>query len=247
LKLFDSHFHIINTAFPLTPNHGFLPTEFTVEDYQTKLAAEELAGGAVVSGSFQGFDQQYLIDALNKLGPGYCGVANIPGDCSEKELNLLDAAGVRAVRFNLVRGGSAGIKDMEFLSKKLFQEFGWHSELYLDSTDIPDLLSVLKRLEAFSIDHLGLSSSGLSNLYQLVDMGAQVKATGFGRLDFDPVPVMQQIMKVNPGALMFGTDLPSTRAKVAFTFKDLDLIKENFSLKHQQMILYQNAFDWYHK
>ena len=224
-----------------------MPPEFTVEDYQAKLTTEELAGGAVVSGSFQAFDQQYLIDALNKLGPRYCGVANIPEDCSEEGLNLLDAAGVRAVRFNLVRGGSAGIKDMESLSIKLFREFGWHSELYIDSADIPELLPVLKRLEAFSIDHLGLSSSGLSNLYQLVDLGVRVKATGFGRLDFDPVPVMRTIMEINPESLMFGTDLPSTRAKFAFSMKDLDLIKENFSLKHQEMILYQNALDWYHK
>jgi len=46
---------------------------------------------------------------------------------------------------------------------------------------------------------------------------------------------------------MFGTDLPSTRAKIPFTIGDLDLIRTNFSDSDQHKILYQNAFEWYNK
>ena len=35
-------------------------------------------GGAVVSGSFQGFDQSYLLDALDQLGPSFVGVTQLP-------------------------------------------------------------------------------------------------------------------------------------------------------------------------
>ena len=62
--------------------------------------------GAVISGSFQAFDQDYLVDALSRLGPAYVGVTQLPAAASDEELKELDSAGVRAVRFNLKRGGS---------------------------------------------------------------------------------------------------------------------------------------------
>jgi len=68
-KIFDSHFHIIDKRFPLVPNEGYLPDEFSCEDYLGRTKSFHLAGGAIVSGSFQAFDQTYLMDALQKLGP----------------------------------------------------------------------------------------------------------------------------------------------------------------------------------
>ena len=38
----------------------------------------DVAGGAVVSGSFQAYDQTYLVDALQRLGDGFVGVAKVP-------------------------------------------------------------------------------------------------------------------------------------------------------------------------
>jgi len=63
-KIFDSHFHIIDRRFPLIPNEGYVPDEFSCEDYLARAKSFPLAGGAIVSGSFQAFDQTYLIDAL---------------------------------------------------------------------------------------------------------------------------------------------------------------------------------------
>lgn len=245
MKIFDAHFHIIDPTHPLVSNNRYIPPAFTAENYLDRLKNLRLAGGAVVSGSFQAFDQEYLLDALQTLGDGYCGVANIPYDLSETKLKRLDKAGVRAVRFNLVRGGSANVKYLEYLSTKLNREFGWHTELYLNGRDIPELLPILNQLPAFSIDHLGLSKSGLPHLYRCVEFGARVKATGFGRVDFDPLPVMKKIMEINPAALLFGTDLPSTRAKVPFSEGDIDLILQNFGVRESERILYENAVNWY--
>ncbi len=36
MKIFDSHFHIINPDYPLIENNGFLPHKFTIEDYREK-------------------------------------------------------------------------------------------------------------------------------------------------------------------------------------------------------------------
>ena len=52
VRIFDSHFHVIDPRFPLTPNHGYLPDAFTVEEYKERTADLPIVGGAVVSGSF---------------------------------------------------------------------------------------------------------------------------------------------------------------------------------------------------
>ena len=56
-------------------------------------------------------------------------------------------------------------------------------------------------------------------MYQLAEAGCRVKATGFGRVDFDPLPVLKKLHAINETCLLFGTDLPSTRAKVPFSEK----------------------------
>ena len=67
LRVFDAHFHIIDSAFPLTANHGYLPGDYSCDDYLSRMQRYDLVGGAVVSGSFQGFDQGYLLAALARL------------------------------------------------------------------------------------------------------------------------------------------------------------------------------------
>lgn len=74
MNVFDAHFHIIDPRFPLVPNNGYLPDPFTAVDYRERAETLGVTGGAVVSGSFQAFDQEYLKHALTQLGPGYVGV-----------------------------------------------------------------------------------------------------------------------------------------------------------------------------
>ncbi len=247
MKIFDAHFHIINPNFPLVENNGYLPPDFTVKNYKEKTEGYGISGGAIVSGSFQKFDQNYLLDALKVFGENYFGVANIPITMESKELEKLNQSNIRAVRFNLKRGGSERLKNLVKLSNKLFDTYGWHTELYVDSKNLKELKTILGQIPIFSIDHLGLSKDGLNDLYYWADKGVKIKATGFGRLDFNPITAMKKIYSINPDALMFGTDLPSTRAKTPFSFEHLQRIKDNFSDEAQKKIVYQNALKWYSK
>ena len=72
--VFDCHFHVVDPRFPLIPNDGYLPDAFDVQDYVRATTELEVTGGAVVSGSFQGFDQSYLLASLASSVPGYVGV-----------------------------------------------------------------------------------------------------------------------------------------------------------------------------
>ena len=85
-KVFDSHFHIIDKRFPLRPNQGYLPGNFSAIDYLKSTHDYDIAGGAIVSGSFQQFDQTYLLSALEELGPNFVGVTQLPASVTDDEL-----------------------------------------------------------------------------------------------------------------------------------------------------------------
>src|SRR5699024_3583533 len=114
---------------------------------------------------------------------------------------------------------------LDYFARRVYDLVGWHSELYIDSKELPAIRSTIEKLPAVSLDHLGLSGDGLTDVLKLVDKGVRVKATGFGRVELNIEHALRSIHRVNPDALMFGTDLPSTRAKRPFEYADVELIQ----------------------
>jgi predicted TIM-barrel fold metal-dependent hydrolase len=225
VAVFDAHFHIIDPRFPLVANQGYVPDPFTVDDYR---AAIDVAGGAVVAGSFQrGTD--HLVAALGRLGPGFVGVVELER-AADEEILALDRAGVRAVRFNLHRGGSL---DLE-LALRVHELAGWHAEVYADGATLAAHEDRLRELPRLSVDHLGLDAEALPVLQRL---GCMVKATGFGRVELD---VEATLRALDPDRLMFGTDLPGTRARRPYDSADLELVA---SIAPQALA--ENALTWY--
>ncbi len=244
-RVFDAHLHIIDPAFPLTPNQGYLPDPFTVDDYLKRTRRLGVAGGAVVSGSFQAFDQGYLVAALKRLGPGFVGVTQLPSSASDAVILRLDALGVRGLRFNLRRGGSESLDQLQTMARRVFDLAGWHIELYADAVVLDELAATLEALQAVSIDHLGLSGAGLPALLRLAERGVRVKACGFGRVDFPLAYALRAIHAANPAALMFGSDLPSTRAPRPFLDSDIGLIVDALGEEGARRVLWDNARAFY--
>ncbi|KAA8890149.1 amidohydrolase family protein [Nocardia colli] len=221
--MFDAHLHIFDPRFPRFENEGYLPGPFTIADYRKRMSRFEVGGGAVVSGSFQGTDQTYLRAALAELGEGWVGVTRLDLDATDDEIIELDRIGVRGLRFNLKRA-AADITGMTLQALRAHELVGWHVEVYIDGQMLASLQPVISKLPVFCIDHLGMSDEGLPYLLDLVDRGARVKATGFGRVAMSVPDTLRRIHAVNPEALMFGTDLPGTRAGRPFQDSDVDLI-----------------------
>ncbi|MFJ7666373.1 amidohydrolase family protein [Lysinibacillus sp. NPDC097195] len=247
MNIFDAHFHIIDFNYPITENQGYVPPSYIVEDYQKETTNYNIVGGAIVSGSFQAFDQNYLINALEKMGSAFCGVTQLPFSVTDNDILDLHEKGVRALRFNVKRGGSEDLSKLDYFARRVFDLTGWHSELYIDAKDLPEIASTIASLPAISIDHLGLSEEGLPHLLQLVEKGVRVKATGFGRVSLDVENALTSIYAINPNALMFGTDLPSTRAKRPFAYSDIECIQQLFDTAAAERILFKNALNWYFK
>lgn len=245
VTLFDSHFHIIDPRFPLVESQGFIPQAFTCDDYRKRTEHFTMVGGAIVSGSFQAFDQTHLLHALATLGPKYVGVTQLPATVSDGEIIRLSKQGVRAIRFNVQRGGSADISSLDHFSKRVYELAGWHTELYIDSKALVEISQVIRSLPAVSIDHLGLSRDGFSTLVSLVERGVRVKAAGFGRVDLDVEEAIRILSSANPHCLMFGTDLPSTRARRPFEDSDINIICDTLDDELAQKVMYRNGLEWY--
>jgi predicted TIM-barrel fold metal-dependent hydrolase len=245
LPIFDSHLHIIDARFPLQANNGYLPDTFSATDYRARTDHLKIVGGAIVSGSFQGFDQSYLRAALAELGDSFVGVTQLPPETSDDEIIELNNDGVRALRFNLKRGGSTDVADLDTFARRVHELVGWHVELYIDSRELADIESTLAALPSVSVDHLGLRKEGLPTLLRLVERGVRIKATGFSRVDFDVAPTLRAINSANPEALMFGTDLPSTRAPTPYADRDLQLLIDTLGEARCADVLCRNAMQFY--
>ena len=90
-----------------------------------------------------------------------------------------------------------------------------------------------------------MSEAGQPVLLDLVAAGCKVKATGFGRLKFDVPKTLEAIAKKNPNALVFGTDIPSTRAPRPFEPSDIDLVERVLGHELAQKAFWDNPLALY--
>jgi len=222
--LFDAHLHIADPRFAPVPNAGYVPPPFAPDAYRAAVAGLGVVGGAVVAGSFQSTDPAWLRDALDALGPAFVGVtrAGETEPVTDATIAALDRAGVRAVRLTLHRG--AGLRDAARLARQVWDAAGWHVEVYADGAALAAAEPVLATMPRVVVDHLGLTPDALPVLRRLLAVGGAVKATGFGRLAFDPAPVVADL--ATHGTVVVGTDLPSTRAPRPFQPADLAAIAD---------------------
>ena len=244
-RLFDSHCHIIDHRFPIVANQGYTPPHFPLEDYLAQAKPLGVVAGAVVSGSFQANDQTYLMDILPKLGPAWVGVTQIPNDYPDAEIVKLGKLGVRAVRFNVFRGRIDSVDDIVALATRAHSVAGWHSEIYADAAALAPHVDKLSKLPQLCIDHLGMTEAGVPVLLDLVAAGCKVKATGFGRVKIDVPKTLEAIARKNPNALVFGTDIPSTRAARPFEAADIDLVERVLGRELAQKAFWDNPLALY--
>jgi predicted TIM-barrel fold metal-dependent hydrolase len=225
-RIFDAHCHIIDHKFPIIENQGYTPPHFPMTDYLAATKPLGVQAGAVVSGSFQGFDQTYLEDLLPKLGKGWVGVTQVPNTIADDEIARLSKLGVRALRFNMFRGRIDTVDDLMSMAKRAHAAGKWHAEIYADAAALKPHVDKLAQLPQIVIDHLGMTEAGLPVVLDLVSAGAKIKATGFGRAKLNIPSALERIAAKNPNALVFGTDIPSTRAERPFQPADIDLVEK---------------------
>jgi len=244
-KVFDSHCHIIDPRYPIIENQGYIPPPYTLNDYRQQTVPLGVSSGAIVSGSFHGFDQSYLKATLAILGPQWVGVTQVPNSITDQEVLELTNLRVRALRFNIFRGRVDSVDEIVSFANRVHQVGNWHAEIYADAAALAPHVAKLSKLPKIVIDHLGMTEKGLPVLLDLVDAGACVKATGFGRVNMNVPKMLEAVARRSPNALVFGTDLPSTRAKRPFDVSDITLIKDVLGKSLSDLVFWNNPRNLY--
>jgi predicted TIM-barrel fold metal-dependent hydrolase len=244
-QIFDAHCHIIDKRYPIIENQGYTPPSFTLVDYREQTEPLGITSGAIVSGSFHGNDQSYLRALLPQMGPRWVGITQVPQNVSDSEIASLASIRVRGLRFNIFRGRIDSVDDIVALANRAYSVGQWHAEIYADAAALRPHVAKLSKLPQIVIDHMGMTEQGLPVILDLVDAGAKIKVTGFGRVNMNVAKALEIISARNQNALMFGTDLPSTRAKRPFEPADIQLVRNVLGATVSEKVLWSNAVGLY--
>ena len=220
----DCHAHVIGAAgrYPLVPERTYTPEPATPESYLAMHDALGIERGVLVQVSVHGSDNRLLVETLRSYPQRLRGVAVVPPDVSDAELEALVNAGVRGLRLNVMFGGGIGFEALETLAARA-APLGLHLELLMDAGMLPRLAPRLSRIDVpFVVDHMGLrpTSAGLQDqgfqalLGLLADARAWVKLAGCYRTssaggDYrDTLPFAHALVERAPGRLVWGSDWP---------------------------------------
>ena len=148
----DCHAHVFGAKekYGWAGDRLYTPPPVFLKDYIAMLDALGSARGVIVQTGVHGTNNNVLVDAIAQSKGRLRGIALIPADISDNELDRLNAAGVRGFRANLVAGTGVQFD----ASRKLASR--WHVQYLLDIEKFPDLDRVLGDFPVeCMIDHMG--------------------------------------------------------------------------------------------
>ena len=101
----DAHCHVFGPSeqFPYAATRKYTPCDAGKEQLFALRDHLGFSRNVIVQASCHGRDNSALVDALRDAGERARGVAVVGPDVTDAELADMDAAGVRAVRFNFVK------------------------------------------------------------------------------------------------------------------------------------------------
>lgn len=225
----DTHVHVFEDRYPLSPARGYNPPESTLADLihlHAKLGVERVV---FTQPSPYGTDNSAIIDGATALNAETSDrarmVVAVKADVTEDEIAEFHRLGARGVRLNTDNKGGMpiGFDEIPDLEAKL-RPFGWHIEWLFPGKDILDLMPVFrKHTVPMSIAHFayqpataGIGAQGFQSLLELVREGnTWVKISGANRVsetDLPPyndvLPMARALIEAGPDRIMWGTDWP---------------------------------------
>ena len=203
----DSHFHVFGPAdkYSYGTDIRYKPPYEPVERYLKLARRLGLVRYVFVQPSAYGFDNSCMLDAMRELDPSIRrGIIDLDENrTSDRELDELDAVGVRGIRVNIspIRKPEAGLADSMrpriARLAKICVELGWHLDFLTPGWLVGELMPTLYELPVeFSVAHMGLfpakdglDQSGFQAFLDLVGDGSArcfVKLTGIYRFSTTP-------------------------------------------------------------
>ncbi len=229
----DCHAHVFGPGdhYPFIPHGLYTPADALPTDYRHMLDALGVERGVLVQPSIYGTNNEAMLDAMAKDPERLRGIAVLPYDTGEAEIERLHALGVRGVRCNIVdlkfNKGVLPLDRLKGLAARI-KGFGWHVEFLMHVNEFPDLD---RQLADFPVDvvfgHLGyvptsegFGADGFEGMLRLARDGkAWVKLTAPYRLTLSEMPypdvnaTAQMLVEQVPERLIWGSDWPHTFIK----------------------------------
>jgi 2-pyrone-4,6-dicarboxylate lactonase len=223
----DAHCHVFGPAatFAYAPERKYTPCDapkealFELRDF---LGFER---NVIVQASCHGRDNAALVDALGAANGRAKGVAVVRPDIGDDELAALDAAGVRAVRFNFVkRLVDATPRENYLRIADKIAPLGWHIVVYFEAPDLESLTPFITSLPGtIVVDHMGrpdiakgVEHTDFGRFVQLLadhdniwsKVSCPERLTVAGPPYDDVVPFARTLVERFPDRVLWGTDWP---------------------------------------
>jgi predicted TIM-barrel fold metal-dependent hydrolase len=173
----DVHNHIVGPLpkYPMAASRTYTPPEASVAQLRALRTQLGVARNVIVQPSFYGFDNSCLVDALADLGTSARGIAVVPVDVTDAELQRLASRGVTGVRLNLSTFGIHDPKVAADAANALARRFvplGWHIQINTELPIIEGLAPLIADIKVPVVfDHVGNADAALG-----------VNQKGFGAL-----------------------------------------------------------------
>lgn len=228
----DAHCHVFGpeAKFPYAPERKYTPCDAGKEQLFALRDHLGFSRNVIVQASCHGKNNDALVDALKTAGELARGVAFVGKDVSVDELKTMDAAGVRAVRFNFVKRlvDSTPWEDFLAIYEKI-KPLGWHIVVYFEAPDLEGLKPLLAQFDCtIVVDHMGrpdvsegLDGAGFQSFIQLLEDNPNIwtKVSCPERLTLDGppyddvVPFARTLVERFPDRVLWGTDWPHPNMK----------------------------------
>ncbi len=141
----DTHAHILGprARYDYSPERIYTPPDCLLTDYLHMLDTLGVEHAVLVQPSVYGTDNSAMLEAMKTANGRLRGVAVVEEDISETHLKVLNDAGVRGVRVNIVdvkdrKPGTLPMKSLSQLARRI-APLGWHMEFLMHADEFPDL------------------------------------------------------------------------------------------------------------
>jgi 2-pyrone-4,6-dicarboxylate lactonase len=229
----DAHCHVFGPGekFPYAPERKYTPCDASKDALWALRDHLGFTRNVIVQATCHGADNRALVDALESAKGMARGVATVGQDVSDAELKALDDAGVRGARFNFVKRlvDTLPHDALETVAERI-QALGWHTVIYFESQDLPELAGFFGSLPGTIVfDHMGRPDvtkdpdgpefdrfvellAANENLWTKVSCPERLSVAGppgYG----DVVPFARRVVETFPDRVLWGTDWPHPNMK----------------------------------
>ena len=228
----DAHCHVFGPAneFPFAPERKYTPCDAGKDQLYALRDHLGFSRNVIVQATCHGKDNRAMMDACRSAGELARGIASVGANITEAEIDDMNEAGVRGVRFNFVkRLVDATPREVFLTIADKIKSFGWHIVVYFEAADLEELEPFLKQLPSIIVvDHMGrpdvtksVEHADFQRFVRLMDENENIwskvtcpeRLTAKGPPYNDVVAHCAHITARFPDRVLWGTDWPHPNMK----------------------------------